>query len=711
MNSINVDIGGTFTDCFVYRENGLLHAKAPTTLYDLSVGFMQALGDAAEQAGIELDELLESVEILRYSTTLAMNRLIERKGPKLGLITTEGFEDITFIGRGGQWAVGVPNREVRCLPNASKPEPIIPRHMVVGVKERVDRVGEVLRPLNEQDLLAKCRYLVDQGVQGFVVCLLYSYLNPSHERLIRDILGREYPDYYLGAVPIVLSSDVMPKIKEYPRAIGTILNAYLHQSMSEELRGMGDELRTMGYKNPIMMVHNSGGMAEVFRTSALSTFNGGPVAGLIGGAYLGSLEGHKNIIVTDMGGTSFDLGLIVEGSTRFYEFRPTIGRWEVDMTSLQSKSIGAGGGSIAWVNKDVGNRLQVGPQSAGSMPGPACYDFGGTEPTVTDADVVLGYINPDNFHGGKIQLVREKAVETIREQIAKPLNIEVEHAALLIKKVVDANMAHTIFTQTVLSGLDPKEFIVYALGGGGPTHCCGYAFQAGPLKVVIPSFASVFCAFGSAGMDIVQFQELSRRITIMTPVTQQYFTGYEQFNSAVDELKRRAIKDLEGQGLASKEVGFSLELDMMYGGSLHMMRVPSPLMHVNNEDDIRSVYEVFEKQYSEIYSPFAVFPQGGVEIQNFVLRAVSAVPKIEIPKYPVKKGSKPRKDSIKGERTVFWDDPNGLTSTATVIYEQSLLEAGNLIAGPAVIESEDTTAVVPPGRRYTVNADLSATIE
>ena len=285
-------------------------------------------------------------------------------------------------------------REIRNVARITKPLPLVEPEMVFPARERVDCFAKVVRPLDEEHFVAGLRSLVDRGARGFVVSLLFSYANPIHERRIRELIESEFPEAYLGAMPIMLSSEVVPKRWEYTRTNTTILNAYLHQSMWEELSGMADELRENGYGRGIMMVHNTGGMAEVYRTSAVQTYNGGPVAGLIGGSVAGKRLGYDNVIVTDMGGTSFDIGLVVKGSTRFYQFRPIIDRYWVDMSILETRSIGAGGGSIARLNEAVGNRLEVGPRGAGSMPGPACYGLGGTEPTVTDADVVLGYINP-----------------------------------------------------------------------------------------------------------------------------------------------------------------------------------------------------------------------------------------------------------------------------------------------------------------------------
>ena len=712
--SINVDIGGTFTDCLIIYGDQMVFGKAPTTTYDLSKGFMQTLRETVTSLDLSLEELLESTEMIRYSTTLAINRLIERKGPRLGLFTTEGFEDTLPAGRGGSWGDGIPISEMRNLPRMNKPEPVIPRHMIVGVKERIAYDGKILRPLDEEDTLEKLRYLVNQGAQGFVVCLINSYANPIHEQKIRELIRRQYPEGYLGSVIVVISSDVSPRWREYPRMVATMLCAYLHRVMADELKGMGDELRSSGYKRALMMVHNSGGMAEVFRTTALNTFNGGPTAGIIGAAYVGKEQGFKDIIVTDMGGTSFDVGLIVDGNPSFYKYHPVIDHWAVELTMLESRSIGAGGGSIAKVDSLMSNRLLVGPQSAGSMPGPACYDMGGTEPTVTDADVVLGYINPDYFHGGTIPLNPQKAKDAIRKKIARPLNMELEEAAWLIKKVIDGTMAGEIFKETILKGHDPKEFVAFSFGGAGPTHCCGYTFEAGVPKIVTLPASPVFCALGSGVMDVIQYYEATNYILFKQPAglggvgTGEYFTDYERFNRVVLELQKVAIRDLKGQGISPESAVFSLELEMRYGGQLNMTRVPSPRLFIRDQEDVLAIYENFEQEFIKAYSALSVFPEGGVDISSFVLRSLFVTPTFRMPKYPLK-GTKIRDEAYKGKRDVFWEEAGGFTPTNT--YELSLLEPGNMLEGPAVIEAADTNIVLPAGRTFTINEFLSGIIE
>jgi N-methylhydantoinase A/oxoprolinase/acetone carboxylase beta subunit len=711
--TINVDIGGTFTDCLIIYDGKMAFSKAPTTTYDLSKGFMQALRQTVVSLGISLEDLLESTDMVRYSTTLAVNRLIERKGPRLGLLTTEGFEDTLPAGRGGSWGDGITISHMRNLPRMNKPEPIIPRYMTVGVKERIAYDGKIVRPLDEENTLEKLRYLVNQGAQGFVVCLINSYANPIHEQKIRELIRRQYPESYLGSVIVVISSDVSPRWGEYPRMVATMLCAYLHRVMADELKGMSDELRSLGYKRALMMVHNSGGMAEVFRTTALNTFNGGPAAGIIGAAYVGKEQEIKNIIFTDMGGTSFDVGLIVDNNPSYYQYHPVIDRWAVELTMLESKSIGAGGGSIAKVDTLMGNTLLVGPQSAGSMPGPACYDLGGTEPTVTDADVVLGYVNPDYFHGGKMKLNRQKAINAIRSRIARPLKIEVEEAAWLIKKVVDGTMAGEIFKETILKGHDPKEFVVFSCGGAGPTHCCGYAFEAGVPKIITFPTSPIFCALGSGVMDVIQYYEASNYILFKQPAglggvgTGEFFTDYSAFNGMVEELQKVAIRDLKGQGIPPESAVFSLELEMRYGGQLNMTRVHSPRLFIRNEEDVLAIYENFEREFIKAYSALSVFPEGGVDISSFILRSLFVTPTFKMPKHALKETKAPA-EAYKGKREIFWQESGGFKPTDT--YDLSLLESGNKLEGPAVIEAADTNIVLPAGRTFTINEFLSGII-
>jgi N-methylhydantoinase A/oxoprolinase/acetone carboxylase beta subunit len=401
-----------------------------------------------------------------------------------------------------------------------------------------------------------------------------------------------------------------------------------------------------------------------------------------------------------MGGTSFDLGLVVAGSSRFYQYHPLIDRWWVDMTVLETRSIGAGGGSIAWLNPVMGNRLEVGPQGAGSMPGPAAYNLGGTEPTVTDADIVLGYINPDYYHGGRMRLDKEKAIAAIRDKIARPLGIEVEEAALLIKKIVDANMGDTIAKETFLRGYKPGDFILFAFGGAGPTHCCNYGPYAGINKIVVFPFSPVFCAFGSSTMDILHLYEQSLRIPLLAPGTMKCFTDYDTFNGAMKGLQEKANKDITNEGFPVDSIRFGLEIEAKYGGQLNILRFMSPLVFINSETDVRAVYQAFEDEYCRVYNRISAYPQGGVDVLNLILRATVGYPKPKLPTYPRAKET-PDQEALKGKRNAYWMEYGEFRPTP--IYEAKLLKHGNVIGGEAIIEAEDTTIVLPPMMKLSVD--------
>jgi N-methylhydantoinase A/acetophenone carboxylase len=697
MNSIDIDVGGTFTDLVLNYEGQSLIKKVPTTPYDLSICFSRVIEEGAASVGLTMDRLLPAIDMIRYSTTIALNRLIERKGPRLGLITTEGHEDVVLIGRGAQWIDGTRVAERRNLAIQKKPDPLIPREHIVGVKERIDSRGQIVRPLDEEDVRAKVRTLVNRGVRGFVVSLLWGFLNPTHEKRIKEIIRDEYKEFHIGFLPVVLGGQVVGKLGEYERTMAAILDAYLQRSMQIELSAMWDKLRDRGYTKPLLMIQSSGGIAEVFRTAASRTFNSGPVSGLMGAHHVAKTLGYKNVVMSDMGGTSFDVGLVVEDSVRSYDFRPIIDRWMVGITMIKTFSIGAGGGSIAWLDKLLENRIQVGPKSAGSMPGPACFNQGGTEPTVTDADVVLGYLNPEFYYGGKLRLKKDRAMQAIREKIAKPLGIDAEQGAQIIRKIVNGSMASAIMKEVHLRGYSPEEFILFVGGGAGATHVEGY--MADIPKAITFNFSPVFCAFGSSTMDIMHVYEASKKITLMEPGTQKLAEDFAGYNSAVEKLIVQAKQDLVADGLGVDAAGYVLELDMLYGGQFHVKRTLSPKLSLHSAADVLAVCAAFEKEFSEAFSPFVVNPEGGVFIESFILKAIVPTKKIELPRLKLE-GSNPSAAG-KGERPVFWSEAGGFQATPIFAYE--LLRPGNIVEGPAVVEGEYTTLVVPPSMRFSMD--------
>lgn len=694
IRSIDIDVGGTFTDLVLTMGSDRIIAKCPTTPHDLSVGFLNAIEAAGDKMGLSVEELLPRIDIIRYSTTVALNRLLQRQGPRIGLLTTEGHEDAILIGRGAQWTDGQRVAERRNIAVQNKPHPLIERNLILGVRERIDSAGRIVRLLHEDDVRDKLRQLMDRGARAIVVSLLWSFMNPAHEKRVREIIREEYKEYHIGFVPVVLSSSVVSKIGEYERTMTAVLDAYLQRSMQNDIGATWDKLRERGYRGAFLMIHNSGGSADIFKTPASRTFNGGPVAGLMGSAHFASRLGYQNVIASDMGGTSFDVALVVESSVRNYTFRPVIDRWMVNVTMMQTISVGAGGGSIARVDQ---GRLTVGPRSAGSMPGPACYDLGGTEATVTDADVVLGYINPENYFGGRMVLSRARAERAIRDRVAQPLGIDTIAAAALIRQVVDENMAGAIKREVHMRGHHPEDFVLFAFGGAGPTHMSGLRGDV-PKAVVFPA-APVFCAMGSSIMDIVHLYEQSRRMVFMEPLTERLVVDCAQFNATVEALISRANQDLQSEGLNVAEARYSLELDMLYGGQVNLKRAASPCLRLDGEADARAVYAAFEKEFSEAFSPLVVNRPGGVFLDNFVLRVTVPTWKPEVQQFPLQAADPAA--ALLSRRQCFWPDAGGWAETP--VFQFELLQPGNVVIGPAIVEAELTTIVVPPEQKFVID--------
>jgi N-methylhydantoinase A len=704
---VNVDVGGTFMDFYVGKDDRSITTKTPTTHYDLSVGFMRGLEECASKEDVSLEDFLKDTEAIKYCTTLGTNTLLELSGPKLGLITTRGFEDTIFIGRGRQWADGLPPADIQDITNINKPTPLIPRRLVVGVNERIDYKGAVITPLKKEEVLEKVAYLVDNGVRGFVISLLWSFVNPVHERQVKDIIDEVFPEVYLGNMPVILSSDISPKEGEYTRTMTAVVNAYMHQGFAEQMSYLCAELMDRGYNRPVMMVDNLGGCSKLSRTKVARTHGGGPVSGLSGAASLCRQVGMPNVAFTDVGGTSYDVGVVAEGAVSYYDLYPTIGRWRTQLTTMQVTSIGAGGGSIAWTNPLLGNRLEVGPRSAGSIPGPACYDLGGEEPTVSDADLVLGYLNPDYFNGGKMRLNRDKAVKAI-SKISQVQGWDDVTAALMIKRVIDARMGQEVFKEIALKGYEPSEFIYMACGGAGPTHCCGIASRGEMSNIIIPPTASVSGAYGAYTLDIMHTYEKSRHIRLFDYATGTFLSDFDIFNAVVRELQEQAAKDIILEGFADKDASYKLELEMRYGRQWRYTSVESPLLNLNSDADVRKVCDRFTEEFSKLYGAEAAYPEGGIEAETLRLMVTMKLPHTPEVKYTLGDATPPH-EAYKGKRDAFWEKLNKFTPTD--IYQWELLKPGNRIEGPAIIEAEGTTAVIEPGWSFKMDEYLNGILK
>jgi N-methylhydantoinase A/acetophenone carboxylase len=691
---LGVDVGGTFTDVVLSKDGEVVRGKADTTHYDLKIGFMNAARVAAERAQLGLEDLLKTADSIVYSTTVGTNALIERKGTKLGFVTTRGFEHTVPVGRARNWGDGLPAEKKFDRGRAVRPAPIIPQQRIVGVQERIDNLGRVIIPLRDDDVRERVQHLVNQGVRGFVVVLLNGYLNPVHEQRVADIIKEQYPECYLGHMPVYLSHQISPKVGEYRRSMTVILDAYLRELTEEHLLRLVDELRDIGYRRPFFVAKNTGGLSSLSRAQALHLLGSSPAASVIGSDYIGRAVGHSNIVVSDMGGTSFDVGLVVAGRDRVYQYDPVVDRFRVQIPCVAHWSVGAGGGSIA---KVVGGELKVGPESAGSNPGPACYGRGGEDPTVTDADVVLGYINPANFLGGRLWLDAARSEAVIRRKVAEPLGVSVVEAAWNIKRLIDGFMGQEMYRICALtSGQDPRDFVLFALGGAGPAHATGYAEGTDITRVATFPFSSVFGAFSTLTLDILQTYEKTLNMTFYSGREGRHVVeNAARFNQEVDVLVAFATRDMEEEGFDFARVRTELEIQMCYGQQRQTLPVKVPRGRLVTAEDFEEVCGRFNAAYGQTFGKGAVYPEAGIEMVQLRLNATAPIEK-HVPRELTREHDVERHRT--GNRHVYWGPRHG--DLDTPVYRRDGMGAEVELMGPVLCEAEDTVIVTPPGWRF-----------
>ena len=692
-NRIGIDIGGTFTDVVYFRDGAIERGKSDTTHYDLKVGVLNALKVAAAKADIGLADAVRTADSIVYSTTVGTNALIERKGTRLGLITTKGFEDTVPVGRSRNFADGLEPAKKYDRGRAQRPELIVPRNLIIGIQERIDNLGNVFIPIRDAEIRAKVQYLVDQGVRGFVVVLLNSFVNPAHEKRIGEIIAEQFPETTLGHMPVYLSHQISPKMGEYRRSMTVLLDAYLREVTEEHLVRLSDELRDGGYHRPVFVAKNTGGLSSLSRSQALHLFGSSPSATVVGADHVRKMIGCKNVLVSDMGGTSFDVGVVMEGRDRVYEYDPIIDRFRVQIPYVAHWSVGAGGGSIA---KVVDGHLTVGPESAGSNPGPACYNRGGELPTVTDADVVLGYLNPDNFLGGTKKLVAARSIDAINKHIAQPLGISLHEAAWRVKCLIDGYMGQEMYRIcTLISGQDPRDFVLFALGGAGPLHAAGYAEGSDVSRIATFPFSSVFGAFSTLGMDIVQSYEKSVNLNLFSYKTGSYSTAnLEVFNREAQILIDLSRRDMEEEGFDLAGISLQLELQICYGQQRQTLPIVSPHLQITTAEQMKEICDRFNSTYAEKYGAGACFPEAGIEVLEMRLNAVGPVDKYTIEKRPTSPGL----PTVVSHRKAYWGPEHGEVDTP--IYHRDAVSPGMQLAGPAIVEADDTVILAPPGWTY-----------
>ncbi len=695
MKRVSVDIGGTFTDCFVSWDAQYVQAKALTTHHNLALGFNAALEIAIDELNLDKHTLLSQVDSVRYATTLGTNALIERKGPRVGMLITEGFASTVPCSRGRGHGDGLPYERQHDVPRAHRPEPIVPIPMIQTVRERCAFDGAVLIPLDEDDVRLKLRDLVDHGAETIVVVLINSVVNPDHELRVREIYLEEYPSYFLGAVPMLLSHQVAGRKGEYTRATSTIIDGFLHNAMYHGLGALELNLRENGYNKPMLINHNSGGMAQLNSTDALQTVHSGPVSGVAASEHLAADGGLGKVIATDMGGTSFDIGLVTEGGQKHYDFQPVIDRWLVSVPMIHLVTLGAGGGSIAHYDR-LYDRIKIGPESAGSDPGPACYGRGGTNATVTDADLLLGYLEPDNYANGRIKLNARRAERAVQRTLGEHVGDDVTTIAKLIKENVDHHMANGITTELRSRGYAPSEFTMLAYGGNGPLHCCGIAQALGIQRVLTPPFASVFSALGAGNVDQLHIHEKSTYTVLFDTSTKQLLTDYQRINDTIVELEQRGRDDLVRQGIDPSIICHRTEFDMRYGNQRVETPVATNMERLENIHDVLALINEFHKRYGEQFGEGSQATESGVRINTVRVSSYVNVGKVDF------KEIQPFEQRVPGtavsSRKCHFVGVD--VAIDTPVYDDAALAPRTSIDGPAVITTVATTYLVEPGWNF-----------
>jgi N-methylhydantoinase A len=678
---LGIDTGGTFTDVTVLTLDGeSIINKAATTPGDFSSGVMNALQVTAESMGMDRATLLRQSSVFKHGTTVATNAMITRTGSKVGLLTTKGHEDAIFIMRAIGRVDGLEEMEIRHVTKVTKPDPLVQRPDVRGIFERLDFRGGVLAPLDEDDARAAIRYLVEKrGVDAIAVCLLFGWKNPVHEKRVAELVREMYPDRDLT---ITASHAIAPVSGEYARINTTVANSFLDRTMRnyvDELRRRlhGDGLRDGG----VMLMQGNGGIVRPEEMTAVGSLQSGPAGGMIATEYVASKLGHQNVITTDMGGTSFDVGLLTLGALQ-YARAPIVERARLLQPLIQVESIGAGGGTIARIDP-LTRRLLVGPASAGADPGPVAYGMGGNAVTVTDANIILGYINPDYFLGGRRKLDTNAAKRAIETQIAEPLGLSTVEAAAGIYDVVNSKMSDLIRKQVVRSGTTPEDYVMYAFGGAGPAHAAAYGADLGVKKIYVFPMSPAFSAFGVATANVIH--TILRTSYFRAPIDIDALAG--ELNVAGQELA--AV--MEREGFRASEVTYRRTLYMRYTRQTNDVELSIPDRPLTRAD-LPEIERMFNARYEALYGTGSTHSQAGIEVIAISVDAIGATPKPQLKRYEMLGPDSSR--AKKGSRRAYFTAPERGFRDAS-IYDYDLLQPGNLISGPSIIETPFTTVVVP----------------
>lgn len=669
---LGIDAGGTFTDFVLADREGQVRLfKALSTPQDPTLAIRNGLALISEDLGVSPEKVVSNCDLCINGTTVGLNALIQHKGAKTGLICTAGHEDSLEI------RLGHKEDGYRYDPEYPPATMLVPRYLRKGVRERILSDGSIRTPLNEDDVRAACEAFKAEGVETVAISFVWSVLHPDHERRAGEIVREMMP-----GVILTLGSELYPQVREYTRTSTAVVNAYLAPIMKRYVDAVDAYFRSLGAKQPVRYYQSNGGLAigQAMTDRSVYAINSGPASAPAAGMYVCEPFGKTDVITVDMGGTSFDITLTKDGSTNINKNIDFL-RYRIGVPMIQVETLGAGGGSIGWI--DEMGLMQMGPQSAGSDPGPACYGQGGKLPTVSDANIVLGYLNPDGLVGGRLPLDAAKAHQAIKTHLADPLGMSVERAAYGMFTIVNANMVNGIRRVTVERGYDPRDFVLVGAGGATAAHITALADAMGIDTIVLPKLASGLCAFGQIISD-VKYNYMAT-----APLRLDNDHAYARIDQLFNQIEAQGLAHLKTDGFAKKDTRIQRSLDMRYVGQVHECTVEIDHFKVDARS-IGKVIEAFHRRHEQLYTYSE--PHSTVEVVNIESTLYGLVDKPE--RMIIGHGATPEK-ALKGHRdAVFSADGK---RHRTPIYDGTPLGAGATIKGPAVIEEVTTTIVIEPG--------------
>lgn len=677
---VGIDIGGTFTDCVVLDDAGRVTlAKAFSTPPDFSQGILDALAVAAGERNIELSGLLSETHLFLHSTTVAENAINDSRLAKAGIITTWGHEDTLFAMRGGfgRWS-GLTEDEKRNPVETSKPPPIVPRDLTIAVNERSDSRGNVLRLIRESELREAVEKLKTAGVESLGVSFLWSFANPKNELVARDVIREAWPDVFL-----TLSHEIAPSLGEYERSSTVAINARLGPVVQDYLSNLEQGLRKHGFSGRLLVMQAYGGLLPIGKAHhrPVGMIESGPVSGLVASSHQGRSMGISNILATDMGGTTYKVGVVRDNLIE-YQREPMVFRYHYSLPKMDIVSLGVAGGSVILVDPRTGIP-QIGPRSAGSYPGPVCYNHGGEEPTITDVDAILGFMKPEYFAGGRGKLDVESAVEVFEAKVAEPLGMSTLDAASSIFRLANSMIFDLLHKATVQKGLDPRKFALFSFGGTAGMHVASYGAELGVERIVVPYCAAVQGAFGLVISDIVHEEQVSRPV--------RYPVEPDKVAGVFHELETRILEQFVEDGFPEKDVRMLRSVDMSYRQQTHILTVPfSEGGEAVTEESLVELADLFEAMYQQKYGRESGYREAGIELVSFRVRG-SVAPSEHVVAEGMVEGPDPAHAMVE-QRMAWVDEVREMKQVPGYAFE--LLRAGNVVSGPAIIWSPISTVVV-----------------